>query len=254
MQFRVPVVPIATRLEEVKKEIQDEKYAMEQRGGGHHTDTRSVQPLRDLFAKKEALLGIRAPTERSLATTTMPVEATLYTARDVAAARESGAAEARAEAARVVALTRTTEKLVSAREKLGFVQFEWEAHSRTGRTTETESDMKERLSTIADGITREWAFGPTGNGQIHPLRVLLSDIHMLLPEADGWMSSSSSTDSSIRRSLEAAKNNGDVDRIFKQVILHTHTDKIASEDIWSRVLKESIVKRLNESRGALGSE
>jgi hypothetical protein len=209
--------------------------------------------------EKQRLAGVFAESLfADLSTTTMPtlLSSSAWAMREIelAVARESGAAEARAEAAREVARTTRTDKLLAARDKLKLVQFEWNYNAQKGKTTETESDIKERLSTIADGIAREWAFGPTGNGPIRPLRDLLSEIHMLLPEADGWMPSSSSTDSSICRSLETAKNSGDVDWIFKQIILHIHPDKTASEDSWSRLLKESIFKRLNESRGALESE
>lgn len=230
---------IIERLEHAKKALVD----AEQR------DAEEEQRLARVFAAN--LLA-------DLLTTTMPtlLRSSAWTMQEIAlaAARESGAAEARAEARAEAAREVARERLLAARDKLKLVQFEWEAHSRTGKTTETESDMKERLSTTADGIVREWVFGPTGNGPIRPLRDLISEINILLPEADEWMPSSSSTDSSVRHSLEAAKNNGDVDWIFKQIILHIHPDKTASEDSWSRLLKESIFKRLNESRGALESE
>ena len=141
--------------------------------------------------------------------------------------------------------------LAASSSELKLIQFEWEHNKAAAQqldidTLESEAEMKAKLRVRADAIVEKWAIG-SGRGalanHLRQLPALLADIHILLPDVNGWVDASSSSSAAASSSSANTRKrvSAEVVRTYTQIYMHIRPDKIPdSDEPWLRQLKSSV--------------
>jgi hypothetical protein len=166
----------------------------------------------------------------------MPVGATHYTARDIEQAYMRGKSESDA-IVRLLSVQRAVHNIQ-------ITYLTWERKNLEPTATEL-AGIEGSIVELTDDMANQWGYKTDNEGrrQIRPLHGLIDELHVIFPEAGGWISGPSSSSSSASSSITVAAKHK-----YRQIILHIHLDKIpASDDMWLRKLKSSVYVVLNNS-------